>query len=68
MTFQSFDPYGETTISARHLPHWQQPGVTYFLTFRLGDSVPQDKLKGWAEERVIWLQVHGMLLQRRFPN
>ncbi len=60
MSFQSFDPYGETSISARRLPHWQQPGVTYFITFRLADSLPQEKLREWTEERVIWLQVHGL--------
>ncbi|MHA3773231.1 DNA replication/repair protein RecF [Verrucomicrobiota bacterium sgz303538] len=47
-------------MSARQLPHWQQPGVTYFITFRLADSLPQEKLREWAEERAIWLQVHGL--------
>lgn len=28
----------------RHLPHWRQPGATYFVTFRLADSLPKEKL------------------------
>ena len=26
------------------LPHWRQNGATYFVTFRLEDSLPQSKL------------------------
>ncbi len=29
----------------RHLPHWRQDGATYFVTFRLADSLPQSKLR-----------------------
>jgi REP element-mobilizing transposase RayT len=32
------------TIYQRHLPHWRQDGATYFVTFRLADSLPQRKL------------------------
>jgi len=31
-------------IYVRHLPHWRQDGATYFVTFRLDDSLPQSKL------------------------
>ena len=27
----------------RHLPHWRQDGATYFVTFRLADSLPEAK-------------------------
>ncbi|MEZ5305122.1 MAG: transposase [Verrucomicrobiales bacterium] len=27
----------------RNLPHWRQTGATYFVTFRLGDSIPPEK-------------------------
>ncbi|BCU77763.1 hypothetical protein llg_24780 [Luteolibacter sp. LG18] len=40
------------------LPHWQQDHSTYFLTFRLADSIPHGKLAKWREERMIWMQVH----------
>jgi len=40
------------------LPHWEQPGATYFVTFRLGDSLPQTKLDVWNAERDQWLSTH----------
>jgi putative transposase len=30
---------------SRHMPPWRQPGATYFVTFRLADSLPQAKLR-----------------------
>ncbi|HEY5895435.1 MAG TPA: hypothetical protein VIT91_19615 [Chthoniobacterales bacterium] len=38
--FRGFDEYGEVCVTRHRLPHWTQGGVTYFITFRLGDSVP----------------------------
>ncbi len=40
MPFELFDPQGDLQITAGHLPHWYQPGVTYFITFRTDDSLP----------------------------
>ncbi len=45
-------------IEKRHLPHWEQEGVTYFVTFRLADSLPSQKLKQWKQEREQWLTSH----------
>jgi REP element-mobilizing transposase RayT len=53
-----FDPDSEVDVRERHLPHWRQVGVTYFLTFRLGDSLPQSVLKSLCEERRLWLSRH----------
>jgi len=53
-----FDPYTDTAITQRHLPHWTQPGVTYFITFRLGDSIPLDLQRQWQAEREAWLRHH----------
>jgi REP element-mobilizing transposase RayT len=42
-----FSPY-DSTISIRnrgHLPHWEASSATYFVTFRLADSLPQHVLK-----------------------
>jgi hypothetical protein len=39
--FHGFDPQGEVNIARRRLPHWRQSGATYFITFRLADSLPQ---------------------------
>jgi len=49
--FTPFDQSRPASIYSRSLPHWQQEGVTYFVTFRLGDSLPQDVFKQWREER-----------------
>ncbi len=41
-------------IQVRHgayLPHWTQEGATYFVTFRLHDSLPADVAERWAAER-----------------
>ena len=37
------------------LPHWQQDEVMQFVTFRLGDALPVDKVRRWKEERRLWL-------------
>ncbi|MDP2647474.1 MAG: transposase [Desulfobacterales bacterium] len=41
-----------------NLPHWRQEGVTYFVTFRTADSLPQAKLRQWLEEKEAWLKQH----------
>lgn len=58
LSFKPFDKGAETQKTRRNLPHWQQDGCTYFVTFRLADSLPQDRLKAWQEERQIWLKFH----------
>ncbi|RYG42994.1 hypothetical protein EON79_17840, partial [bacterium] len=35
----------------KHLPHWTKEGATYFVTFRLADSVPASKREEWRSER-----------------
>ena len=45
--------------ATRHnLPHWDQAETFVFLTFRLADSLPKDKLDQWRSERDAWLQDH----------
>jgi hypothetical protein len=34
----------------RHLPHYQPPGATMFITFRLADSLPAAVMQGLIEE------------------
>lgn len=41
------------------LPHWRQEGAIYAVTFRLGDSLPQSKLRELREFKAEW--------KRRFP-
>jgi len=42
MTFQPFDRHQPVASTRRNLPHRQQNGATYFVTFRLADSLPED--------------------------
>ena len=43
--FRGLDPAKPLTVYCRHLPHWRQDGASYFVTFRLADSLPQEKLQ-----------------------
>ncbi|HRI15610.1 MAG TPA: UTP--glucose-1-phosphate uridylyltransferase [Verrucomicrobiota bacterium] len=49
--FSPFEPDRPASIRQRHLPHWTQEGCTYFVTFRLADSVPKDIEEGWRREK-----------------
>ncbi|MEX2607669.1 MAG: type I restriction endonuclease, partial [Kiritimatiellia bacterium] len=40
------------------LPHWKQEGKWMFVTWRLGDSLPESRLRVWREERKQWLSEH----------
>jgi REP element-mobilizing transposase RayT len=51
-----FNEFAPIEFHRGNLPHWRQEGVTYFVTFRLADSLPQEKLDQWREEREIWLK------------
>lgn len=42
----------------RNLPHFCQAGAAYFITFRLGDSIPQTRLDFWRWQYERWLQSH----------
>ena len=53
-----FNPYEEIRFTENLLPHWQQNGATYFITFRLADSVPTHLRTQWEEERATWLRFH----------
>ncbi|MCK5676591.1 MAG: transposase, partial [Verrucomicrobia bacterium] len=53
-----FNPHLPLDIHERNLPHWTQEGVTYFVTFRLADSIPQSKLEQWKSDRELWLKTH----------
>jgi REP element-mobilizing transposase RayT len=53
-----FNPYGEIRHTGNRLPHWQQEGAVYFVTFRLADSIPSQLLDQWENERGAWLRVH----------
>jgi hypothetical protein len=53
-----FDPTQPIAELLGNLPHWRQEGVTYFVTFRLADSIPEATLQLWLRERDDWLERH----------
>jgi REP element-mobilizing transposase RayT len=59
--FALFDPRDDVRIRrGTNLPHWYQPGVTYFVTFRTEDSIPRDVAELWHRRRRDWLARHGV--------
>jgi putative transposase len=54
--FVPFNPQGAVRKYRRHLPHWIQDGATYFITFRLADSLPAEKLRELEAFRERWLR------------
>ena len=56
--FQFFNPYDDIRFTANRLPHWQQKGAVYFVTFRLADAVPQHLREQWESDRKAWLRFH----------
>lgn len=45
-------------VKKRKLPHWEQPGGCYFVTFRLADSLPKERVEALRQEREDWLTLH----------
>jgi Rad3-related DNA helicase len=56
LLFTPFDKHSQVGRYGRYLPHWRQPGATYFITFRLADSIPQGKLHQWEAELKDWIK------------
>jgi len=58
-----FNPYAEIRQTKNRLPHWQQNGVVYFITFRLADSIPEScVLSGLNNARFgsAYIRSHGL--------
>jgi len=53
-----FSDLAETVTTRNHLPHWQQEEATYFVTWRLKDSVPQVLMEEWKRDREEWMRLH----------
>ena len=53
--FEGFNPQAEISVTQNRVPHWQQSSAFYFVTFRLGDSLPAELLIQWRQERAAWL-------------
>ena len=71
LRFQAFDPEAEVHRESRCLPHWFQPGVATFITFRTADSMPQHVIEQWHEELRVWLISKGqasLVNSNQLPN
>ena len=55
-----FNEFVEITKTRNRLPHWQQDGSTYFVTFRLNDSIPKALMDKWTAERNRWIADHPL--------
>lgn len=52
--FRPFDPQQPLRCYTRKLPYWRQPGATYFVTFRLEDSIPRHVWGHLQNEAIEW--------------
>lgn len=53
-----FDWAKVTRIDGRYLPHLIQQGAIYFITFRLADSLPQERVRELKRIRDGWLRAN----------
>jgi REP element-mobilizing transposase RayT len=53
-----FNPNAPLIIHRGKLPHWRQESAIYFVTFRLADSLPQDKLEWLRREKELWIKLN----------
>jgi REP element-mobilizing transposase RayT len=60
MAFTPYNPDEAMQLHRQKLPHWRQWGRTYFVTSRLGDSVPKELSDAWRVGRDAWLHAHGI--------
>jgi len=60
LAFVPLDEHRAVRIYQRNLPHWRQEGCTFFVTFRLGDSIPEVVRQQWNDEQRLWLQARGI--------
>ncbi len=58
--FHFYDPTQEVSVACGELSHWQQAGATYFITYRLADSIPQSAMQRILAERDDWLAKNGI--------
>jgi REP element-mobilizing transposase RayT len=60
MPFVPFNPVENVQRTRRTLPHWFQEGRTYFVTFRLADSMPREKREQIEAQRDAWMHSKGI--------
>ena len=67
-----FKPFNREAVVTGHeqgnLPHWRQPGTTYFITSRLADSIPAPLRDEWLSRRKAWLARHRVADSELLPE
>jgi putative transposase len=58
--FVPFDTSKAVRVYIRNLPHWRQPGATYFVTFRLADAIPEAVRRELEFKQTLWLVKRGI--------
>jgi REP element-mobilizing transposase RayT len=53
-----FDPLADIETYHHKLPHWDQSDCPCFVTWRLDDALPKEKVESWQRERDAWLAHH----------
>ena len=53
-----FSRFAQADVHTRNLPHWAANSTLIFITYRLADSMPADKLRAWQAERDEWMRLH----------
>lgn len=51
-----FNDLADTRTTRNRLPHWEQSEATYFITWRLTDSIPKELIEKWKRERADWIE------------
>ena len=60
-TFTNFQIiYSEFSRYQKNLPHFRIDNATYFVTFRLGDSIPFSIVQKWTKKKRNWLIAFGI--------
>jgi len=60
LCFLFLDKSAAVDATRRNLPHWEQGRKLQFVTFRLGDSLPQSELRRLNAEKEEWLKRHPL--------
>ena len=50
--------FAEVEVSRQKLPHWEHPGIAAFVTFRLGDSLPKERIVELRSELDEWKEAN----------
>ncbi len=57
-TLKFYNPWIEIEFKKNKLPHWEQTGATYFVTWRTADSLPQHFLEQQQTDKDFFLSQH----------